>query len=114
MTKLEELSRADSCLNRAKDDELVFVLLGRDAAAPNTIRSWVQERVRLGKNRYHDPPIIDALQCAERMERGTCGKAWRRGVTLADDPNAVVRCLLPRDHIGDHVWESEKGRFSFK
>jgi hypothetical protein len=66
--KRDELTNPDSCMNRAKDDEMTFVLLGRDAAAPVAIRAWVEERIRLGKNAPADPQIVEALQCAERME----------------------------------------------
>ena len=68
MIKLQELSDPNSCLNRAKDDELLFVLLARDPAAPWAIRAWIDERVRLGKNAPDDAQIEEAEQCARRME----------------------------------------------
>lgn len=75
MKKREELTDPNSCMNRAKDDEMTFVLLARDAAAPVAIRAWVEERLRLGKNRRLDIQILDiqiieALSCAIEMERG--------------------------------------------
>jgi hypothetical protein len=66
--KHHELSDSQSCLTRARDDEMLFVLLGRDAAAPATIRFWAEERVRLGKNKPTDPQIIEALNAAAIME----------------------------------------------
>jgi len=48
---------------------MLFVLLGRDKAAPFAIRAWVAERIRLGKNKPDDPQIAEALQCAGIMER---------------------------------------------
>jgi hypothetical protein len=66
--KSEELKNPRSCMNRARDDEIVFVLLGRDAAAPAAIRAWCDERIRLGKNRIDDAQIIEAYACAIRME----------------------------------------------
>jgi hypothetical protein len=70
MRKTEELSDQNSCLNRAKDDEMLFVLLGRDIAAPAAIRAWCRERIRLGKNDFEeDEQIAEALQCAVAMER---------------------------------------------
>lgn len=73
MRKRDELTREDSCINRAKENELTFVLLGRDVAAPDTIRSWVQRRIKLGKNKSTDRQIIQALLTAKLMdeERGT-------------------------------------------
>jgi hypothetical protein len=68
MRKRDELTVPTSCMNRAKDDEMTFVLLGRDAAAPGTIRAWVAERIRLGKNRWDDAQIREALRCAQTMQ----------------------------------------------
>lgn len=77
MIKSRELIDPTSCMTRANDDEMTFVLLGRDAAAPATIRYWVDERIRLGKNKLSDPQIQEALGCAECMQafgRGRGGK----------------------------------------
>ena len=69
MIKLEELTNPDSCMNRAKDHEMTFVLLARDVVAPRVIRLWVQERLLSGKNQPHDVQIVDALHCADYMEQ---------------------------------------------
>jgi hypothetical protein len=66
--KRDELTRLNSCMNRAKDDELTFVLLGRDVAAPDTIRAWVRKRIQLGKNKTTDQQIVEALHTAQLME----------------------------------------------
>lgn len=68
MIKREELTNPASCMSRARDDEMTFVLLGRDAAAPATIRFWANERIRLGKNTASDPQIVEAFACAAAME----------------------------------------------
>lgn len=68
MIKREELSNPHSCMSRAKEDEMTFVLLGRDAAAPFAIRMWVDRRIALGKNNLGDPQIVEALACAAAME----------------------------------------------
>lgn len=68
MMKRHELSETGSCFNKAHDDEILFVLLARDVAAPATIRAWCAERVRLGKNAWDDPQVKEALRCAESME----------------------------------------------
>lgn len=60
MRKRDELSDPKSCLNKATDDELLFVLLGRDVAATVAVRAWIEERVRLGKNTRDDIQIADA------------------------------------------------------
>jgi hypothetical protein len=66
--KKDEAEHRNSCWNKARDDERVFVLLARDRAAPAAIRAWVDERRRLGLNVFMDPQIQEALDCADRME----------------------------------------------
>jgi hypothetical protein len=68
MIKREELTNPNSCMVRAKEDEMTFVLLARDIAAPFAIRAWIHERIRLGKNRVDDAQIQEALRCAKAME----------------------------------------------
>lgn len=69
MIKTDELSRPDSCLNKARHDERIFVLLARDIAAPDVIRYWVRRRTWLGKNKIDDPQIVEALECARLMDQ---------------------------------------------
>lgn len=68
MRKPDELTSPDSCMSRARDDEMTFTLLGRDEAAPATIRRWIAERIRLGKNQAGDLQIVEAEECARIME----------------------------------------------
>ena len=68
MIKRDEFECDDSCFNKARDNERLFVLLARDAAAPVAIRAWVEERIRLRKNTATDPQIVEALECARLME----------------------------------------------
>ena len=68
MVKTEELSNPNSCMSRAKDHEWTFVLLARDVTAPDTIRWWAHERLRLGKNKPEDEQIKEAFRCAALME----------------------------------------------
>ncbi len=60
MQKHRELADPNSCLNKAADDEWLFVLLGRDDAAWVAVRAWIEERIRSGKNRRDDPKIQEA------------------------------------------------------
>lgn len=62
MRKRDELTNPASCMSRARDDEWTFVLLGRDAAAPVAVQAWVEERIRLGKNKPDDPQIVEARE----------------------------------------------------
>lgn len=82
MRKKDELARPDTCMAHAHPEEMVFVLLGRDPAAPVAIRTWAQERVRLEKNRGDDPQVLEAYDCARTMEAE--GRRW------ADAPPPVV------------------------
>lgn len=68
MKKHQERTDLRSCFNRAKEDELMFVLLGRDAAAPAAIRAWVKARVDSEKNKFDDAQIIEALAIARQIE----------------------------------------------
>jgi len=60
MRKRDELADPESCLNRAREDEWIFVLLGRDPAVPAAIAAWIAERIRLGKNVWTDPQVTEA------------------------------------------------------
>lgn len=60
MKKRDELLEPTSCLNKAAENEMLFVLLGRDGAAPAAVRAWIEERIRLGKNARADPQILEA------------------------------------------------------
>ena len=68
MRKRDEILDPNSCLNRAASNEMIFVLLARDKAAPFAIRSWCDERIRIGKNKPTDRDIVSALNCAYKME----------------------------------------------
>jgi hypothetical protein len=67
--KRDELSDPNSCLNRADEDEFVFVLLGRDPSGAAAIRAWVSDRVRRGINRLADDQIQSALRMAAAWDR---------------------------------------------
>jgi hypothetical protein len=77
--KIDEISNPGSCLLRAKMTEPLFVLIGRDVAAPATIRAWVEERLRHGKNQATDPQITEALELAREMESYRAAFAHARG-----------------------------------
>lgn len=68
MLKSLVIDNLRSCLNTAYDQEHLFVLLARDPAAPVAIRAWIEERLRLGKNKPGDEQIREAYECATHME----------------------------------------------
>lgn len=67
MTKRELIDDQNSCLNKAADDEPIFVLLGRDAAAYRSVLHWAQQRVGLGMNGAGDSKIANAISVARQM-----------------------------------------------
>lgn len=73
MIKSKELVDPSSCLNRAREDEAVFVLIERECS-PETIRFWCSLRVAKGKNRADDPQITEALTLANYIEVQLRGK----------------------------------------
>lgn len=88
MLKRDEMLEVESCWNKAKPNERVFVLLARDVAAPETIRFWAHHRVALGKNKPDDPQIVEAELCATLMENertGTGHKVTRTGSGECND-----------------------------
>lgn len=66
MRKRDELTAG--CMAKARDDEMTFVLLGRDPSAPVAIRAWIADRIRQGWNEPDDPKIVEADECARTME----------------------------------------------
>lgn len=68
MMKLQEVLDPNSCLNKARDDERIFVVLERDRAMSGTIRSWIQIRLQLGLNLPGDAQITEAMELATALE----------------------------------------------
>jgi hypothetical protein len=95
MRKKDETSHKHTCLAHAHPEEMVFVLLSRDAAAPIAIRAWVNERLRLGKNVESDDQIVEALACAQTMEIE--GRKW---VSAAMHSFSVHDCVRFLDDTG--------------
>lgn len=69
MRKKNELADPTSCLNRARDDEMLFVLLGRDPASVVAVLAWIEERIRIGKNVRNDAQIQEALAWVYLVQR---------------------------------------------
>jgi hypothetical protein len=67
MRKRDEISNPASCLNRARPNEMIFVLLGRDVAAVETVRAWISSRIAKDKNTPDDLQIKEAEQWIETV-----------------------------------------------
>jgi hypothetical protein len=70
MKKSDELNNPGSCLSKAKDEELIFVLLERDPCIVATIAAWINARIESGVNSADDPKIKEAMEfCNQVAER---------------------------------------------
>lgn len=67
MIKHEEISNPDSCLNRAAEDEPVFVLKATDICAPYAILFWILSRITAGRNLEDDEQLKQAQALAADM-----------------------------------------------
>lgn len=123
MLKRGELTNPASCMSRARDDEMTFVLLGRDLAAPCAIRAWIEERIRLGKNLRRDAQILEAETCAAAMQAssnpGENGLRFSKGETVyvaygesSGRPAMVVGYSRDRECVWV-VFRSNRSRESF-
>jgi hypothetical protein len=66
VNKAELLRYQNSCLNKARADEPVFVLRANDPLAAQTIRHWAT----MASDGVHDPEKVDrALQEADEFDR---------------------------------------------
>lgn len=96
MYKIAELTNPDSCLNRARDDEMVFVLLARDPAAPAAIREWCTKRWMLKKNESTDPQILEALEVANTMQNfSSCMN--KGAIETMKHTNLIANLIKQRD-----------------
>lgn len=64
-TKKEELANPNGCLNRSQDDEPIFVLVARDALAPEVVRLWAEKAILLGTPAAK---VDEALELVAQME----------------------------------------------
>lgn len=95
MRKRDEVRNLDSCLNKARDDEWVFVLLGRDPAAPAAVLAWVAERIRLGKNAPGDAQLTEA----ERWVATVIAEGARSGTLTVSEARRQRICRICRKPV---------------
>lgn len=67
-TKEKALKLLSSCWSKAKADEPIFILLGRDKAAAQTIRFWALERQKRALNRADDEQLVEAYALAKSID----------------------------------------------
>lgn len=98
------------CYHKAHPDEPMFVLLGRDRAAPQLVREWMSIHQALGDTEQEK--MKEAYFCALEMERWReRGEDW----TEVEPYTSVIRqkglcglvrdkkaCILPEGHKEPH------------
>jgi hypothetical protein len=65
MLKRDELANPNSCINKAAEDEPVFVLRAQDAFASDLVRLWAS---RAALNNAPPEKVAEAVKLAEAME----------------------------------------------
>ncbi len=84
MKKNLELSdHPKSWMNKALDDELIFVLLARDYSAPSVIMEWV----RLNYTTQPIEKLIDAIEMARDMSAQYSSEEFRMRVAVSKEEN---------------------------
>lgn len=77
--KRDEIANPNSCLNKAADDEPIFVLRANDPIAAAVVRTWA-ERYVADKIDYNTDGILTGAQLLKAQEaRGLANQmdAWR-------------------------------------
>ena len=73
-TRVEEGAKADSCFNKAADDEPIFVLRAQDKLSPQLIRLWAYMAELTGE--VPEEKTKEAYHLASQMERWEGKKRW--------------------------------------
>ncbi|MGL5735484.1 MAG: hypothetical protein ACRCYS_11510 [Beijerinckiaceae bacterium] len=80
-------------MEKARDDEPVFTLLGRDPDAPDTIKAWVERRRKrlLQEGGAQDEETIrgELIQCTEAETIAWAMNNWRKG--KSEEPAVMER-----------------------
>lgn len=86
MRKGAEIDNLESCLNKAEEDEPLFVLRANDPLAPDIVREWARmydtEKRNLGITQGQMDKHNEALDIADRMED------WKRDQRLRQQKEA--------------------------
>ena len=97
MHKRHELEEADSCLNRAADDEPLFVLRANDPLFGEIVRAWAAKycKRKVKARAYREREAVKHLEALAIAQEG---EDWRaRAKPSADQkPQPSLRELLAR------------------
>ena len=64
MRKADELTK-QGCLNKAADDEMLFVLRAQDRTAPHVVLHWISKNFQTAP----EEKLREAFECALEMEK---------------------------------------------
>lgn len=64
MRKQDELTK-QGCLNKAADDEMLFVLRAQDITAPKVILNWIEQNFHT----CSEEKLREAFECAIEMKK---------------------------------------------
>lgn len=76
MIKKDELSNPNSCLNRAQDDEPLFVLRANDPIAPHVVKAWADQYLQ-GKALGGGAQLNHVQKYREAMDLATQMTLWK-------------------------------------
>jgi hypothetical protein len=78
MTKRENLADPNSCLNKAEDDEPLFILRASDPLAPALVRLWASRHDRGVQEGTLLNTLEDAGKSGSAMAVAAKMEGWRR------------------------------------
>lgn len=76
MIRMDEMKNPDSCLNRAGDDEPIFVLRANDPLAPIIVRMWAEHYIASKTDDRGLCPGQNAHKYQEALRSAVLMEAW--------------------------------------
>jgi hypothetical protein len=76
MLKKDELATATSCLNRAADDEPLFVIRAHDPSAPSVVAAWARDYLE-SKGGYKNAPARSIAKYEEALQLAGEMRIWQ-------------------------------------
>ena len=115
MNKRQMLNDPQSCLNKAGDDEIIFVLREKDLTTAGAIRDWVKRRTTgvLPLNKMTDPKILEALSIAGEIEWNHSQGKWGGELQNPNLQSVEDSIKMIRGWISDCFPPNDKGQMTF-
>ena len=73
-TKILGYKNNDPCLEKAFDDERLFVLMTRDVTAPLVVMEWIKMNIQL----QPEEKLREAFECAMEMKKNQASMMLRK------------------------------------